>query len=133
MADSRIFFNSQPLLPIGNQVSTGSSQLSSRVAGIPRGKDSFASILAGEAGRVTFSRHAISRLESRNIDFSEQDLARLDEVVGKMDAKGARESLVYLNDVALIVSVPNKTVITAMDGNAARENIFTNIDSAAII
>ena len=57
----------------------------------------------------------------------------MDEVVGKMSAKGAKESLVYLNEVALIVSVPNKTVITAMDGNAAKENIFTNIDSAAII
>ena len=133
MADNTIFFNSQPLLPLGNQVSTGQTNLHSRAQGATQGKGSFASILAGAEQKVSFSRHAISRLESRNLDFSEQDLAKLDEVVAKMDAKGAKESLVYLNDVALIVSVPNKTVITAMDGMSARENIFTNIDSAAII
>ena len=73
MADSRIFFNSQPLLPIGNQVNAGKSQLGSRLEGAVQGKGSFASILAGESNKVTFSRHAISRLESRNIDFTEQD------------------------------------------------------------
>ena len=50
-----------------------------------------------------------------------------------MAHKGARESLIYLNDIALVVSVANRKVITAMDGSSARENIFTNIDSAAII
>jgi len=41
--------------------------------------------------------------------------------------------LIMLNDVALVVSVKNKTVITAMDGASAKDNIFTNIDSAMII
>ena len=50
-----------------------------------------------------------------------------------MAQKGAREALIYLNDVALIVSVANRTVITAMDGASAKDNIFTNIDSAAIL
>ena len=72
-------------------------------------------------------------MESRNLDFSEQDLARLDDTVEKMAQKGAKESLIYMKDVALVVSVTNKTVITAMDGASAKENIFTNIDSAAIL
>ena len=50
-----------------------------------------------------------------------------------MAAKGARESLIYMNDLAFVVSVKNRTVITAMDGPSAKENIFTNIDSAAIL
>ena len=50
-----------------------------------------------------------------------------------MAEKGAKESVIYMNDTALVVSVANRTVITAMDGSSAKENIFTNIDSAAIL
>ena len=72
-------------------------------------------------------------MQSRNLDLSDQDLDKLDDTVEKMAQKGAKESLIYLNDIALVVSVANKTVITAMDGTSAKDNIFTNIDSAAIL
>jgi len=39
---------------------------------------------------------------------------------------------VLLRDVAFIVSVKNKTVVTAVDGESMKENVFTNIDSAVI-
>ena len=42
------------------------------------------------------------------------------------------ESLVYLDGTAFVVSVPKRTVITAMDGRT-KDNIITNIDSAAIL
>ena len=48
-------------------------------------------------------------------------------------AKGARSSLVLMDKAALVVSVPNRTVITAVDKAALKENIFTNIDSAMIL
>jgi flagellar operon protein len=38
-----------------------------------------------------------------------------------------------LDDVALVVSVRNRTVITAMDKENLRNNVFTNIDSAVIV
>ena len=66
-------------------------------------------------------------------DLSEEELSRLGDTVSKMASKGARESLIYMNDVALVVSIRNRTVITAMDGMSAKDNIFTNIDSAAIL
>jgi len=34
--------------------------------------------------------------------------------------------------LALIVSIKNRTVITAVDGQSLKENVFTNIDSAVI-
>ncbi len=37
-----------------------------------------------------------------------------------------------LDDVALVVSVANRTVITAIDGENLKENVFTQIDSAVI-
>jgi len=33
----------------------------------------------------------------------------------------------------MIVSVKNRTVITAVDNDNLRENVFTNIDSAVIL
>ncbi|MBR1696599.1 MAG: hypothetical protein IJ712_00010 [Anaerovibrio sp.] len=80
-----------------------------------------------------FSNHAIQRLNDRNLNFSEEDLVKLDDTVARMAEKGAKESVIYMNDTALVVSVANRTVITAMDGSSAKENIFTNIDSAAIL
>lgn len=96
----------------------------------PVGGPSFADAL-GDALKV--SGHAQSRLASRGI---EMDAAAWDRVKGGVDraaAKGARESLVLMDDVALVVSVKNRTVITAVDKASLRENVFTNIDSAVIV
>jgi flagellar operon protein len=53
--------------------------------------------------------------------------------VDRAAAKGARESLVMMDDVALVVSVKNRTVITAVDRAHLKDNVFTNIDSAVIV
>ncbi|WCN39098.1 TIGR02530 family flagellar biosynthesis protein [Aneurinibacillus uraniidurans] len=82
---------------------------------------------------IEFSNHAIQRLEKRGIELSEEDLNRLSSAVQKVKAKGANESLILMNDVAYIVSVPNQKVITAMDRSSMGENVFTNIDSAVIV
>jgi len=52
--------------------------------------------------------------------------------VEKARQKGGRETLILLGDVALVVSVVNRTVITAIDGESLKENVFTQIDSAVI-
>ena len=82
--------------------------------------------------QVAFSAHAKARLAERGISLSEQTLARLGTAVDQLAGKGARESLVYLDGTAFVVSVPKRTVITAMDGRT-KDNIITNIDSAAIL
>ena len=130
MADLRIYLQSQPLVPVGNTVQTRSR---SNTVKANTGSASFADILAKAEKKVNFSQHALQRMQDRSLGLSEQDLAKLDDTVDKMAQKGARESLIYLHDIALVVSVANKTVITAMDGESAKENIFTNIDSAAIL
>ena len=71
-------------------------------------------------------------MQERGIELSEESLQKLDTAVSDLDRKGARESLVYMDGTAFVVSVPNRTVITAMDGRN-EENIITNIDSAAIL
>lgn len=87
-----------------------------------------------KASPVKFSAHALQRLQMRNIQLNSQDLAKIDGAVNKAASKGARESLLVMNNnLALVVSVKNRTVITAVDGQSMKDNVFTNIDSAVIL
>lgn len=82
---------------------------------------------------VKFSQHAQDRLRARNITFSATDLANLEGAVNNVAQKGGKESLVMMGDSALVVSIKNRTVVTALDKSQMRGNVFTNIDSAVVI
>jgi flagellar operon protein len=105
----------------------------------PAGAPQFRDVLRDSAGPaiagppLKFSAHAMQRLESRNIKLSGDDVARMNAMADKAAAKGAKQSLFMMNDVALVVSIKNRTVITAVDRDSMKENVFTNIDSAAIL
>lgn len=86
-----------------------------------------------QGSALKFSAHAKERLSMRNINLSAQDLSNITNAVNKAAAKGARQSLLVMNNLALIVSVTNRTVITALDDSNMKENVFTNIDSAVIV
>lgn len=92
----------------------------------------FADILNTEMQNIKFSSHAQARLSSRDIRLSDDDVKRIESAVTKASDKGAKDSLVMLRDMAFIVSIRNRTVITALNGEQARTNVFTNIDSAVV-
>jgi flagellar operon protein len=100
----------------------------------PSGGGSFADVLAAklQSSPLRFSSHALQRIERRGIKVDEATLGRLDGGVARAAAKGARDSLVLVDQTAFVVSVPNRTVITAVDREHMREQVFTNIDSAVI-
>jgi flagellar operon protein len=81
---------------------------------------------------VKFSGHALERLKERGIYLDETELKKLEGAVSIVAAKGGNESLIMVGDAALVVSVKNRTVITAFDRNNLDGNVFTRIDSAAI-
>jgi flagellar operon protein len=83
--------------------------------------------------RLKVSGHAKTRMESRNINLSQDDWNRVLGGVQRASDKGANESLVMVDNVALVVSVKNRTVITAVDKDNLKDNVFTNIDSAVIV
>lgn len=83
--------------------------------------------------RLKLSGHAETRLQSRNIQLEGDQWERVMQGVEKAATKGAKESLVMVDDVALVVSIKNRTVITAVDKQMLKENVFTNIDSAVIV
>lgn len=91
------------------------------------------SSLKTEAPQLKFSNHAVERMQSRGISYSPQDLTRLGEAVQKAAAKGSKDTLVLMDQSALIVSVKNNTVVTVMDKSALKENVFTNIDSTIVM
>ncbi len=88
--------------------------------------------LLGRTHSVTFSRHALERLQRRGIEPSEQQLGRLGDGVDRAAGKGSRASVVFVDGTAFVVAVPKRTVVTAVDPEHMREQVFTNIDSAVI-
>lgn len=120
-------FIPEPIRPITQQ------KAEKPKANQPAAQTSFDSVLAEKMSQVKFSSHAQQRLKSRNIELGAQELAKLQTAVDKARAKGARESLILMNDLALVVSIKNNTVITAVDGDSLKENVFTNIDSAVVV
>ncbi|MGZ3687731.1 MAG: TIGR02530 family flagellar biosynthesis protein [Bdellovibrionota bacterium] len=82
---------------------------------------------------LKFSAHASQRLKDRKIQLDAATMQKVNDAVDKAEAKGIEDTLVLTKDAALIVSVKNRTVITAMDKSALAGNVFTNIDGAVII
>ncbi len=132
---------------IGNTKPGGAGQSSVNVGG-PSFQETFQEKLNGLQGGnlqpqkssgpapttdLKFSNHAIERMQSRGISFNKGDMDRLNEAVTRAAAKGSKDTLVLMNDSALIVSVKNKTVVTVMDQAALKENVFTNIDSTIVM
>ena len=86
-----------------------------------------------QASTLNFSKHASQRLHSRGIEMSEERLTKLSDAVSKAADKGSKESLILDDSVAYVVSVPNRTVITAFDRSNLQDGVFTSIDSAIIL
>lgn len=87
---------------------------------------------AASATELRFSKHALLRLDSRNISLTQEQIDRLEDGKQKAMAKGINESLVLVDNLAFIVNIKNNTVVTAMDSTKADESIYTNIDGAVI-
>jgi flagellar operon protein len=91
----------------------------------------FADMLS-KAGEVKFSNHAQKRLESRSVEMNQENMARLSSAVDKAKAHGGKESLILMDDLAFIVNVQQRTVVTTVDVNQRSQGVFTKIDSVVI-
>ncbi|MDU5106596.1 TIGR02530 family flagellar biosynthesis protein [Clostridium sp.] len=98
-------------------------------------KNNFNEILQDEIKRnessYTLSKHAADRL--KEIKFTEADMKAIGKGFKIAEEKGSKNSVMIYKDVALIASIENKTVITAIEKERAKDNIYTNIDSVVIL
>ena len=81
----------------------------------------------------TLSNHAAQRLKDRNINLDETDMNKINEGLNKAEKKGAKDSLILYKDVVMVASIKNKTIITAVDKDSSKDNVFTNIDSVVML
>ncbi len=86
-----------------------------------------------KANGLQFSNHAVDRMRFRGIQYSAEQLNKIEGAISKARSKGANETLIITDSSAMIVNVKNNKVVTVMDKNNLKENVFTNIDSTIII
>lgn len=117
------------------QVKTTTPSPATPQAKKPTGPSAFEKILEQSSSPqgITFSRHAQDRLAARGIRLSDSDVKQLAGAVESVAQKGGKESLVMMGDSAFVVSVKNRTVVTALDRQNMQGNVFTNIDSAVFV
>lgn len=124
----------EPVNPLNNIQSVSPASQKTQSVSQRLGAESFQQVLTSKLKpALKFSGHAAERLQRRNIVLDQESMTKLNQAVEKAAAKGCRESLILMDSLALIVSVRNNTVITAIDGDHLKENVFTNIDSVVIV
>lgn len=112
----------------------GGIQSNPQAAKKTNSKGSFKELLnkaIDEKQGYTLSKHAEERLKEMN--FSEDDMKNIEKGFELAKDKGAKNSVMVYKDVAIIASIENKTIITAVDKSRAQSNVFTNVDSVVIL
>ena len=127
-----VIYNNKPILPIGKALPSTKPAVNNKI----NNDTSFDAVFRDELSKqseVKFSKHAIERLQLRNINLTAEDMSKIGDAVNKAAAKGVKETLIIMGDSAFIANVKSKTIITAATGENLKENVFTNIDGAVII
>lgn len=83
--------------------------------------------------KLKFSKHALQRMENRNISLNSEQISKIENAVKKAENKGVKEALIIMGDTAFVASINNRTIITTATQEQLKENVFTNIDGAVII
>jgi flagellar operon protein len=120
--------------PIGNFGGIGNTQTKLNNTTSAKNKKNFQDVLdsvkSKDAG-FTVSKHAAQRLDE--INFTEEDMKQIEKGFEMAKDKNSKNTVMLYKDVALIASVENKTLITAVDKERAKDNVFTNVDSVVIL
>ncbi|NMA65516.1 MAG: flagellar biosynthesis protein [Clostridiaceae bacterium] len=123
--------NNRPITSI-HQIATQNNATVKRPV---KSNSDFSAILSqkiAEGRDIKISKHAAMRLETRNINLSEKQVEKLKDAVDRAQSKGIKDTLVIMDEVAFVVNVKARTVITAVNQEELKENVFTNIDGAVI-
>ena len=82
---------------------------------------------------IKMSRHAAERIQQRNIEVSPEVRNKVGKAIEMAEKKGIKDSLVLTDNIAFVVYVNSKTIVTAIDKDSLNEKVFTNIDGAVYL
>lgn len=128
--------------PLGKADAKGEGSFAATLEGQMSGLDQAATkvdqALAAKSEKVKpttlqFSNHAVERMSQRGIVFSPDQMTKIEAGARKAAEKGAKETLVLADNSALIVDLKKNMIVTVMDKNMMKENVFTKIDSTVVI
>jgi flagellar operon protein len=125
-------YNNRPIVPVIKPNLTPNTNQRQNVTP-SQGFDSILQQQINQQTEVKFSKHALDRLQARNIKLTKEDISKINDAVNKAAEKGVKEALIIMGNTALVTSIKNKTVITAVTEDNLKSNVFTNIDGAVII
>lgn len=124
MADIKEIILRSQIAPVGAPKNQEAQKASGSTA-------SFDAILRD--AEIKVSKHATKRLDARQIDLAKMDQEQLKSAIETLEKKGARDSLVLMGELAFIINVPSKTLVTAISKEQMKEQVFTNIDSTILV
>lgn len=127
-----VIYNNKPILPIGKPLPSARPSEDKNISKGTSFDDVFQQELSKQS-EVKFSKHAMERLQTRNITLSKEDLTKINNAVDIAAEKGVKETLIIMGNSAFIANVKNKMIITAATEDNLKNNVFTNIDGAVII
>lgn len=117
----------------GNSISANTT----RVSSTKDGEDSFGTLLRKEiesvSSNLVFSKHALKRIDDRDVSISQSLLDDVSNAVTLADEKGIKDALILGHNTAFIVNIPSRTVITTMNSNDMNQNVITNIDGTVLL
>jgi flagellar operon protein len=83
---------------------------------------------------LSFSKHALKRIDERDIEITDEEMDKLNSAVEMAETKGIKDSLILMNNKAFIVNISSNIVVTVLDSSEINEQkIFTNLDGAVIL
>ena len=107
----------------------------SAVAANTRDSGEFARVLKAQLDErhITISAHAADRMVRRGLLPNAETIQQLQTAFDLAAAKGSREALFLLEEMAVVASVPDRTVKTALDRQTLEAGVFTQIDAAVVV
>ena len=85
------------------------------------------------SSNLVFSKHALKRIDNRDISITQGLLNDVSNAVTRADEKGIKDALILGQGTAFIVNVPSRTVITTINSSDMNQNIITNIDGTVLL
>lgn len=82
---------------------------------------------------LKISGHAQKRLDEEGVKFDDSQMENIGRAVDEAEAKGAKDALMLVRQLGLIVNIPNRTVITALSADRMSSGVVTQIDSAIMV